>query len=520
MMKGSEILIKELRRHGVDIVFGYPGASILSLYDELSRSDVRHILPADERGAAFMANGYARATNKVGVCIATSGPGATNLVTGIADAFSDSVPLVVITGNVSVDMLGHDGFQEVDTTGITMPITKYNYIVKDVKDLSFAVSEAFYVATSGRKGPVLIDIPSNVFDESCDYVPAKMSEKPADLVDMTEVADAAKIINESTRPLIYAGGGVIASGTKNLVTKLSRILKAPIGVSMCGVGVTDFDNEYFIGVSTAKNTLAKAALKDADLLISVGARFSSKATEKTFYNKKLKLLHLDIDAAEIDKNHQSDARIVGDLLDTLPLLLSRVNEKDHAWFNAQPDKNERLSTVQCMINCLCRHFGRDAYVTTDVGQHQLYVTNYYDFSLGGRLITSAGLGAMGFGIGAAAGTAFATGKRVLYVTGDGSFNMSFNELITIRRYSLPVVTVIFDNSSLGMIYEIQKKKYGGNVVDSVLPGGVDYVRLANSFGIPAYRAETVRELDVVLSSIDLNSPAVIDLKLKKQENIL
>lgn len=520
MMKGSEILIKELRRHGVDIVFGYPGASILSLYDELSRSDIRHILPADERGAAFMANGYARATNKVGVCIATSGPGATNLVTGIADAFSDSVPLVVITGNVSVDMLGHDGFQEVDTTGITMPITKYNYIVKDVKDLSFAVSEAFYVATSGRKGPVLIDIPANVFDESCDYVPAKMSEKPADLVDMTEVADAAKIINESTRPLIYAGGGVIASGTKNLVTKLSRILKAPIGVSMRGVGVTDFDNEYFIGVSTARNTLAKAALKDADLLISVGARFSSKATEKTFYNKKLKLLHLDIDAAEIDKNHQSDARIVGDLSNTLPLLLSRVIEKDHAWFNAQPDKNERLSTVQCMINCLCCHFGRDAYVTTDVGQHQLYVTNYYDFSLGGRLITSAGLGAMGFGIGAAAGTAFATGKRVLYVTGDGSFNMSFNELITIRRYSLPVVTVIFDNSSLGMIYEIQKKKYGGNVVDSVLLDGVDYVRLANSFGIPAYRAETVRELDGILSSIDLNSPAVIDLKLKKQENIL
>lgn len=285
MMKGSEILIKELRRHGVDIVFGYPGASILSLYDELSRSDIRHILPADERGAAFMANGYARATNKVGVCIATSGPGATNLVTGIADAFSDSVPLVVITGNVSVDMLGHDGFQEVDTTGITMPITKYNYIVKDVKDLSFAVSEAFYVATSGRKGPVLIDIPANVFDESCDYVPAKMSEKPADLVDMTEVADAAKIINESTRPLIYAGGGVIASGTKNLVTKLSSILKAPIGVSMRGVGVTDFDNEYFIGVSTARNTLAKAALKDADLLISVGARFSSKATEKLFTTK-------------------------------------------------------------------------------------------------------------------------------------------------------------------------------------------------------------------------------------------
>ncbi len=484
MMKGSEILITELRRHGVDIVFGYPGASILSLYDELSRSDIRHILPADERGAAFMANGYARATNKVGVCIATSGPGATNLVTGIADAFSDSVPLVVITGNVSVDMLGHDGFQEVDTTGITMPITKYNYIVKDVKDLSFAVSEAFYVATSGRKGPVLIDIPANVFDESCDYVPAKITEKPMGVVDMTEVADAAKIINESARPLIYAGGGVIASGTKNLVTKLSLILKAPVGVSMRGVGVTDFDNEYFIGVSTAKNTLAKAALKDAD------------------------------------KNHQSDARIVGDLSNTLPLLLSRVNEKDRAWFNAQPDKNERLSTVQCMINCLCRHFGRDAYVTTDVGQHQLYVTNYYDFSLGGRLITSAGLGAMGFGIGAAAGTAFATDKRVLYVTGDGSFNMSFNELITIRRYSLPVVTVIFDNSSLGMIYEIQKKKYGGNVVDSVLPGGVDYVRLANSFGIPAYRAETVRELDGVLSSIDLNSPAVIDLKLKKQENIL
>lgn len=519
MKKGSEILIKELERHGTEIVFGYPGASVLSLYDELSRSNIRHVLPADERGAVFMANGYARSTGKVGVCIATSGPGATNLVTGIADAFSDSVPLVVITGNVSVDTLGHDGFQEVDTTGITMPVTKYNYIVKDVRDLSFAVAEAFFVATNGRKGPVLIDIPTNVFDEICDYVPKTITKKTKSPVDTSEVENAVKLVNSSKRPLIYAGGGVHQSNTADLVKKLSKTIGAPIGVSMRGIGVTDSDDDLFIGVSTAKNKLAKRALKEADLLISVGARFSSKATEKSFYNKNLKLLHLDVDPAEIDKNHQSDARITGDLSDTLPALLNLVNGKEK-WFNKGEDAPEKPTTVHEYMNVLCKHFGRDAYVTTDVGQHQLYVVNYFDFSSKGRLITSAGLGAMGFGIGSACGVAFGTKKRVLYVTGDGSFNMSFNELITIKTYDLPVVSVIFDNSSLGMIREIQMKKYDGNVVDSNIPVGVDYVALSSAFGIPAYRVENVNQLENILNTIDLNSPAVIHVKLKRQENVL
>lgn len=519
MKKGSEILIKELERHGVDVVFGYPGASVLPLFDELSRSEIRRILPADERGAVFMANGYARASGKVGVCIATSGPGATNLVTGIADAFSDSVPLIAITGNVPVDTLGHDGFQEVDTTGITMPITKYNYIVKDVKDLSFALSEAFYVATHGRKGPVLVDIPSNVFDERCEYSPYVVKEKNDGLPDADEISAAAKLVNESSKPLVYAGGGVLASGTSEIVKKLSQKLKAPAGVSMRGVGIFNSDDEYFIGVSTAKNKLTKAALKEADLLISVGARFSSKATEKIFYDKRLKLLHLDIDAAEIDKNIRSDAKAVGDLSCTLPALLDAVSEKAEPWFT-KPDKPEKPNEAKTYVECLRRRFGGDAYVTTDVGQHQLQVTNYYDFSSGGRLIASAGLGAMGFGIGAAIGVAVATKKHVLYVTGDGSFNMSFNELITIKKYNLPVTTVVFDNSSLGMIREIQEKKFGGNVVDSIVTENVDYVALSQAFGIPAYRADNAKSLQKILDEIDENSPSVIDLKLNRQNNVL
>lgn len=526
-LKGSEILIRELVRHGTDTVFGYPGNSVLSLYDALrDHGEIRHFLPADERGAVFMAEGYARATGKAGVCIATSGPGATNLVTGIADAFSDSIPLVAITGNAPLEMLGHDGFQEVDTTGITMPITKYNYIVKDVSALSETVSEAFHIALSGRRGPVLIDVPSNVFDEYAEYETKDFPEKKLSF-DPAELEAAIETVNSSERPLIYAGGGVIAAKASAYVAELSEKLCAPVGVSLKGIGAIDADDERYIGPGTHANEVAKRALREADLLISIGARFSSKATEKSPYSKNLRLLHLDIDASEIDKIHFADARLVGDVAITLPALTKGVDKRNNDWFNNSERFENATSSIPFQyIKCLNRRFGNRQLVTTDVGQHQLWVANYYDFSAPERFLSSCGLGAMGFGIGAAAGAAIATGERVLYVTGDGSFNMCFNELATIVKYNLPVTIVIMNNSSLGMIREVQKRYYRGRYTDSDV-FSPDYVVLARSFGIDdAFVVKNPKELERLIFSenfgktIGSTRPVLIDCRTGKNQKIL
>ncbi len=522
---GADILISELRANGVEMIFGYPGGSILPVYDALyGEQSIRHVLSADERGAVFMADGYARAGGKVGVCMATSGPGATNLVTGIAAAFMDSVPMVIITGNVYAESLGHDCFQEVDTTGITMPVTKYNYIVKSVDKLADAVSEAFLLADSGRKGPVLIDISGNVFNETCEYVHRAAAPKKVILPDAAEIANAAKIINSATRPLIYAGGGVNASGTGKSVLALAKKLNAPVGLSLMGIGAIPADDPLCIGVGTSVNRLAKEALKNCAVLISLGARITDKASEKALYNKKVQLVHLDIDAAEIGKIHFAEGGVHGDLRDTLPLLIDAVNAKDDAWLKEVQDMKEHVkctsSTAKEYIKCLNEHFGNNQIVSTAVGQHQLWTANYYKFDSPRKLLTSGGLGAMGYGIGAAIGAYFATGEPVLMITGDGSFNMNFNELLTVKNYHVPLTVAIMDNSSLGLIHEEQARSYDGRFIDSELSDGVDYSTLAKAFGIDGYLCESPEQLKNVLRTLDGGKPVVIDCKISKKEKAL
>jgi Thiamine pyrophosphate-requiring enzymes [acetolactate synthase, pyruvate dehydrogenase (cytochrome), glyoxylate carboligase, phosphonopyruvate decarboxylase] len=333
-LNGAEILIRELSLNGVTELFGYPGASVLPVYDALyDCKDIKHILAVSESGAVFMADGYARASGRVGVCLATSGPGATNLVTGIAGAFMDSIPLVVITGNVPIDVLGHDAFQEVDTSGITMPITKYNFIVKDVSDLATTIARAFELAESGRKGPVVVDIPTNVFTETEEFVPISAKTAKSFPIDEAELLAAATLINNAKRPVVYAGGGVISSGATDALKTFVEKLSAPVAVSMMGLGAIDCNSKYYFGVGTSKNRLAKKVLSNCDLFICLGARLSNKALEQNFTSKKTKLLHIDIDRAEIGKNISEDCRIVGDLSEVLLRLIKSVNKKNDEWLN-------------------------------------------------------------------------------------------------------------------------------------------------------------------------------------------
>lgn len=525
MRNGAQIVIEELKRAGVDCVFAYPGASILSIYDQLYKdSTIRHILPADERGAVFMADGYARSTGRTGVCFATSGPGATNLVTGIAGAFMDSVPMVIITGNVPLDLLGYDSFQEVDTTGITTPITKYNFIVKDVCDLARAVQEAFIIAQSGKKGPVLIDIPANILDETCEYTRSVIAPREKPPVNAEEIAAAAEIINNSKRPLIYAGGGVCAAEASALTERLSDKLNAPVGVSLMGIGAVPTSFDKYIGVGTSVNRLAKSILKKCDTIISLGARFSSKATTKTSYKKNINLVHLDIDRAEIHKILTAEGPVCGDLNDTLPILLQAVGQKDKSWLDeiGEMKKNvvEAKASHKKYIEVLNSHFGNEMTVTTDVGQHQLWTANYYKFDSPKKFLSSCGLGSMGYGLGAAVGAYFATGKPVLTITGDGSFNMSFNELITVKNYNIPVTVAIMNNGALGMVRENQKLNYGGRIIDADLPSIVDYKKLAEAYGLPSYTAKSPDELQNILNNLDKNSPAIIDCRVGKHEKSL
>lgn len=525
LKSGAEILISELMRNNVTKLFGYPGGSILSVYDALYGKDsIEHVLSVDERGAVFMADGYARSSGKTGVCMATSGPGATNLVTGIASAFMDSIPLVIITGNVQIDTLGHDGFQEVDTTGITMPVTKYNYIVKDINDLGYIVNEAFALAQSGRKGPVLIDIPANILDETCAYSYRKPSVKKPSSVSADEIARAAQIINESVKPLIYVGGGVVGSGTSDLAVKLAEKLNAPVGVSLMGIGGVPSSHPNFIGTGTSINLTAKEALRECDVFISLGARFSNKATEKSLYRRTTKLVHLDIDKAEIGKILTAEAGVCGDLTQSLPMLIDSVSAKSGGWLNkilkSKANNSYALTVPNCYIKCLNEHFGRGQVVTTDVGQHQLWVANYYEFDKPRRFLSSCGLGAMGYGLGAAIGAYFAAGERPLMITGDGSFNMNFNELLTVKEYNIPVVIAVMNNKTLGMIRETQSKNYKGRYIDSDLKESVDYKLLASAFGIDGYVAKTPGELEVILKELPKDKPAVIDCRVGKNEKAL
>lgn len=517
LSSGAQILVNCLEEQGVQNIFGYPGASILPVYDCLASSSIRHVLTAHEQGACFAAEGYARRSGKAGVVLATSGPGATNLLTGIADAYMDSVPLVAVTGNVPLDQLGHDSFQEVDVFDMSMPVTKYSIIVKRATDLAAAVRKAFLIAESGRKGPVLVDIPCNVFSEYADYAKCQ-PEKPAVCApDEEEIRKAAQAIATAKRPVIYAGGGIKWSGAEHELAGLAQKLRAPVTVSYMGIGCFDPDDENYLGVLCNTNFKTSSALRECDLLITLGARFNSRyAAFSALKKRRTPLLQLDADKAEIDKNILTTASVTGDLKLSLSKLLPLVEERDAAeeWeFRSLPDLSEENCGID-IIKCLCRKLGPSATVTTDVGLHQEWAAHNCKVYNSRRFLTSGGLGAMGFGLGAAIGAHFASGDVCLLITGDGSFNMNFNEITTAVKHHVPLVVAVLNNNSLGMIRKLQSERRAKTSGISSLYLNVDYAALAQSMGARGVTVEEFSDLDAVLDdALEGSLPLVIDFKI-------
>ena len=510
-LKGCQIIVECLLEQGVDTVFGYPGGQIIDTFDALySYSDkIKQVLTSHEQGAAHAADGYARASGKAGVVIATSGPGATNLVTGIANAYMDSIPVVAITGNVPVPLLGRDSFQEVDIAGITMPITKHNYIVKDVKKLAPAIREAFKIAMSGRRGPVLIDVPKDVQQAVTDYepeIPERIDAlKPSD----ESVANAVEIINAALRPYIMTGGGCISSEASDELIAFAERLNAPVCSSVMGLGAFPASHPLFAGlVGMHGNAAVAKTLTGCDLLITLGARFSDRvAQNRNSFMKNAKILHIDIDDAEIDKNIRSHAHVCGDIKATLAKfmpLLSPSTENDWAERVMKLKKEHPFRKVggrldaRRIIECVRANSPTSAIVATDVGQHQMWTAQSYAFEKPRTLLTSGGLGTMGFGLGAAIGAAFARGSRPVLFTGDGSFQMNMNELSTSVKYGAGVKIFLFNNNVLGMVRQWQTLFYGKRYSSTVLNLPTDYALLAKAFGAKSYTLEKNEDVESVV----------------------
>lgn len=536
-MTGAEIVIKTLIEQGVDVVFGYPGGAVLNIYDELYKNShhIRHILTAHEQGAAHAADGYARASGKVGVVFATSGPGATNLVTGIANAHLDSSPIVAITGNVPCSLIGRDSFQEVDIAGITMPIVKHNYIVKDVNRLADIIREAFMIAKSGRPGPVLIDIPKDIQIAKADFSPEE-SQKPMPApkkYDQKDIDKAVRMINKSKRPFIYCGGGVVSGGAGEAVKKLADKIDAPIGFSMMGLSAIPGTNERNLGMVGMHGRYAAIKAKaEADLVIALGVRFSDRATgNKNAYLKKADIIHVDIDQAEIDKNIPVALGIVGNVGEVVEEILKKAEQKNLAEWHKEVEEfkafeaknsvqNGRLTPYK-IIECVNKFTLPDTPVATDVGQHQMWVSQYYKFMKPRTFITSGGLGTMGFGMGAAIGASVATGKRTVLFTGDGSFGMNLTELATAVSQNVPLVIVLMNNGVLGMVRQWQTMFYEGNYSQTTLNRKTDFVKLADAFGAVGKRATSVKELCGSLEeAFETDGPVLIDCVIDMDERVL
>ena len=496
-LSGSAIIIETLLEQGVDTVFGYPGGAVLNLYDELYKKQDRitHIITCHEQGATHAADAYARVSGKTGVVIATSGPGATNLVTGLATAYLDSTPLIAITGNVATSLIGLDSFQEVDICGITMPITKHNYIVKDVNKLADTMREAFLIANSGRPGPVLIDVPKDVQNAVTEFTPsAKVSVKRS-ATPSINLAEAVDLIASAKRPFIYAGGGVNISGASAELSEFSDRIDAPIGTSMMGITAVRSDNPRFLGMTGMHGKYAATKLMyESDLIIAVGTRFSDRATgnKKEFANGK-KVLHIDIDPAEIGKNIPAYVSLIGDVKTVLnelnsvmpaisrPEWAGRVEEIKHCP-DSRLDMAADTLNPQTLLKTINKYAGDDAVVATDVGQHQMWTAQYYSFNKPRSFITSGGLGTMGFGMGAAIGSAIGSGKRSILITSDGSFHMNMNEMATAVSFNLPILIVVLNNNALGMVRQWQTLFYGCRYSNTTLNRKTDYVKLAE--GVP------------------------------------
>ncbi len=537
-LTGAQLLIQILLEQGVDTVFGYPGGAVLSIYDELYKSSdkIRHIITCHEQAAAHAADGYARSTGRTGVVIATSGPGATNLVTGLATAYLDSVPVVAITGNVACPLIGRDSFQEVDTCGVTLPITKHNYIVKDVRRLPDVLREAFRIAAEGRPGPVLVDIPKDLQTAAVEFTPAVESPKKAIVKqpDSDTLAEAAKLIKNSKKPFIYFGGGVITANASAELVAFAEKIGAPMGSSMMGLSAVPNDHPLFLGMTGMHGRFAASkTMACSDLLIAVGVRFSDRATgNKAEFSRNRKVLHIDIDPAEIGKNIPAYIALVGDIKQTLTLLLEEdISHSVTAWHNEveeiknMPDSRlgmdmSRLNP-QMLLEAVRERTNDDTVVATDVGQHQMWTAQYYSFSKPRTFITSGGLGTMGFGMGSAIGSCIGTGRRTVLVTSDGSFHMNMNELATAVSYNLPLVIMLLDNNALGMVRQWQTMFFENRYSQTTLNRKTDYVKLAEAFGAKALRLTDKNDLSKVLDeAFAQKGPVLVHALIDSDEKVL
>lgn len=536
VLNGSEIVIECLKEQGVDTVFGYPGGAILNIYDELYKhsDEIRHILTSHEQGASHAADGYARATGKVGVCMSTSGPGATNLVTGLATAYMDSIPVVAITANVTVPLLGKDSFQEIDIKGITMPITKHNYIVKDVDDLADTIRNAFRIAQSGRPGPVLIDITKDVTAARTYYE----AEEPVkiypycDNIKEVSVKNAIEMIENSQRPMIMIGGGCILSNASEEVKEFVKRVDAPVCATLMGKGAFPETDPLFTGPIGMHGTkTSNVAVSRCDLLIAIGTRFSDRVfgNAKTFA-KNAKKLQIDVDPAEVNKNIIIDEAIVGDAKAVLTMINRRLEQQGHKdWIEKVESWKEKYPMIYeeqklsgpGLVEDIYHMTKGDAIITTEVGQHQMWAAQFYKYKSPRQFISSGGLGTMGYGLGAAIGAKAAfPEKTVINIAGDGGFRMNMNELATAVRNNIPIIEIIIDNRVLGMVRQWQTLFYGKRYSHTILDDGVDYVKLAESIGCVGYKAETQAEFNEVLNkALSLNKPVVIDCRIDKDENV-
>ena len=535
-LTGADILIRTLIEQGCDTVFGYPGGQILNVYDSLYKyqNEIRHMLTAHEQGAAHAADGYARATGKVGVVMSTSGPGATNLVTGIATAYLDSIPLVAICGNVPTTQIGTDSFQEIDITGVTLPITKHNYFVGSVDNLADTIREAFALAQSGRPGPVLIDVPKDVQTAVCDYEPqAPVQPEERHAAKDVRIKEAAALINASKRPFIYFGGGLITSEAQEEMLALAEKIDAPIGCSLMGLSGIPTDHPRFLGMQGMHGHYASSmAMHDADLILSLGVRFNDRVTgNREKFAKLAQIIHIDVDGSELSKTVNSACGLRGDVKLTLQKLIPLVNaEQKPDWEKAvkalKETENDYLDirpglTPRNAIMTLNKHLGENTAVATDVGQHQMWAAQNVNFKKPRRFISSGGLGTMGFGLGAAIGAAVGTGERSVLVTGDGSFGMCLNELTTAVTYNVPVVILLMNNGVLGMVRQWQTLFFNKHYSNTILDRKTDFVALARAFGADGEAVDTVAALDKAFEhAFSCDGPYVIDCRIDKDEFVL
>ncbi len=535
-MTGAQIVIECLLEQGVDTVFGYPGGTILNVYDELYKYQdrIRHILTSHEQGAAHAADGYARSTGRVGVCMATSGPGATNLITGIATAYMDSIPLVAITCNVNVPLLGKDSFQEIDVTGVTMPITKHNFIVKDINVLADTIRKAFKIALSGRRGPVLVDIAKDVTAAKCDYEKTEkyIPHRNTDNISEKDIERAVKVIKAAKKPVIFAGGGCVSSRAEDELKEFAEKIDAPVTDSLMGKGAFDNTHPNYTGMLGMHGTkTSNLGVMKCDLLIAIGTRFSDRVigNPKRFASKA-KILHIDVDPAEINKNIRVDYSIIGDVKEVLKILNEKLEKMEHKeWLDTIHEMKSKMPLVYdfenltgpSIISYIDKATDGDAIITTDVGQHQMWAAQYYHYRRPATFITSGGLGTMGFGLGACIGAKVGNpDKHVINIAGDGCFRMNLNELATASRYNIPIIQIVFNNHVLGMVRQWQDLFYGQRYSNTVLMDKVDFVKVSEGLGVRAVKVTTNDEFKKAFDeALTLNEPFVIECIIDNDDKV-